>query len=275
MDDKVHYMLKLLTILIVTLSVTAQAGIADWFRRPHRTEVYTPRYNEVLSRQVGEYKNGPLIQNLKDHGMKLGDRVYLRAFKLNDIHSKNSFWSKNKDYGTLEVWIKDGLRYKLFKSYPIKKRSGHLGPKTKEGDRQVPEGFYSIDFDWLNFKSKFHLSMNVGYPNKYDQFHNYTGKYIMVHGSNRSIGCLAMGDQAIEEIFTITEKALKMGKRKMPIHIFPFRMSEENMQEATQLYPQYMAQWRELKKGYDYFETHRNPPKIKVKNGEYLIQKNN
>jgi murein L,D-transpeptidase YafK len=266
-------MVKFTIVLTAIFSFSLQAGIFDWFRKPDPNEVYSKRYKRVLERLVGQFKDGPLVQSLENSNFKLGDKIYLRAFKTNDIHSKNSFWSKNKDYGTLEIWIKDRFNYRLYKSYPIIKRSGKLGPKIKEGDRQVPEGFYEIDFEWLNFKSRFHLSMNVGYPNLYDQYHQRTGKYIMVHGSNKSIGCLAMGDKAIEEIFTITEKALKLGKRKIPIHIYPFRMTSENMKEAIELYPENASFWRKLKEGYDYFETHQIPPKVKIRDGEYIIKK--
>ena len=114
-----------------------------------------------------------------------------------------------KDESTLELYARShkDSRWTYIRAYPIKKQSGVLGPKLKRWDGQVPEGIYRITF--LNPNSLYHLSLRVGYPNKFDRKmgaadgRKQLGEDIMIHGDQVSIGCLAMGDDAIEEIFTL------------------------------------------------------------------------
>lgn len=116
-----------------------------------------------------------------------------------------------KDTGTLEVWASNGdSEFKKIKAYPILAASGESGPKLIEGDRQVPEGVYKII--GFNPNSSYHLSMKINYPNTFDLKHakndsrNNPGTNIFIHGQNASIGCLAMGDPAIEQLFTLVFK---------------------------------------------------------------------
>ncbi len=266
--------LTIMALLLIQYSAIAADVSQKWFRRhrPTYNTLYSQRYLEVLDRLIGAYNEGPLVADLEEKGLKLAERIYIRVFKLSNIENlTRKRFKRERNYGILEVWIKDRGHYRLFKSYPVIKRSGELGPKFKEGDRQVPEGFYTIAFDRLNFKSRFHLAMNIGYPNAFDRAHHRTGSYIMVHGSNRSIGCLAMGDSQIEEIFTLSEKALKKGKRVIPIHIFPFRLTKENLDLAREFYPEHMAFWQMLKPAYDKFERQHRVAKITIKNGKYIV----
>ncbi len=113
-----------------------------------------------------------------------------------------------KDTQILEIWASDNQpSFTLIKSYPIKAASGVLGPKLTEGDRQVPEGIYHIDS--FNPNSSFHLSMKLNYPNAFDlkyaklEARNEPGSNIFIHGKAVSIGCLAMGDEGIEELFSL------------------------------------------------------------------------
>jgi murein L,D-transpeptidase YafK len=108
----------------------------------------------------------------------------------------------------LEVWVSgDGKKYKLLHTYPILAASGVLGPKLREGDRQVPEGLYRVES--LNPNSLYHLALRVNYPNAFDLQHakeegrTEPGSDIMIHGKAASIGCLAMGDPAIEDLFVL------------------------------------------------------------------------
>ncbi len=172
------------------------------------------RFQEVQKRQR------PLLKAaLAEKGLVFGAPVFLRAFK------------ESKE---LELWVWDAKarKFVLFKTYPIKAASGKLGPKLVEGDRQVPEGFYAFGKAGLNPRSDFHLSFNIGYPNAYDRHHGRDGTFIMVHGNAVSIGCLAMGDPAIEEIYTLVEAALSKGQRFVRAHLFPFRMTDARMEAA-------------------------------------------
>ena len=191
---------------------------------------------------------GPgLSSRLEKSGFSLGNTVFLRVFKEESV---------------LEVWLESSkdLPNRLWHSYPIAKFSGTIGPKLREGDRQAPEGFYSVNHKSLNPNSSFHLSFDVGYPNHYDQKRNRTGSHIMVHGGNVSIGCFAMTDPAIEEIYLIVEAALNKGQDSIPIHIFPFRFTEERMLKAEINKEIWLDFWKNLKVGYDLFEVNKSPP---------------
>ena len=207
---------------------------------------------EYLTKQTYIYT--PLDERLKATGAQKGDPVYLRIFKSEAI---------------LEVWIEVEGEYKHLKDYPICAFSGHLGPKLKEGDRQSPEGFYRVYKRQLNPHSRFHLAFNLGYPNAYDRAHHRTGSYLMVHGDCRSVGCYAMTDKKIEEIYALVASALRHGQRYVPVHIFPFRMEDETMARYTHY--RWYDFWTKLKEGYDYFQVEGRPPRVDVVGGEYEI----
>jgi murein L,D-transpeptidase YafK len=183
-----------------------------------------------------------------------GNAVFLRVFK---------------EESQLELWVKGKHAFVLFKTYPICYFSGTLGPKMREGDFQVPEGFYTIRPQAMNPWSQFHLSFNIGYPNSFDRAHNRTGSLIMVHGNCVSTGCLAMTDPAIEEIYALVEAALMAGQTSVPIHLFPFRMTPTQMR-AHRNHPAHSF-WQDLKMGYDRFEPDYLIPKIRVQGKRYTF----
>lgn len=189
---------------------------------------------------------------------KVGDPIFIRIFKKESM---------------LEVWIKPAHEYILFKKYPICAYSGYLGPKLKEGDKQAPEGFYSVKINQLNPNSSYHLSFNLGFPNRYDRAHERTGSYLMVHGECVSIGCYAMTNPKIEEIYTLVEEALQHGQTSVPVHAFPFYMSDANMADHEE--NRWYEFWMELKVGYDYFEAEKLPPSIKVEDKRYVVYESN
>ena len=196
-----------------------------------------------------------LRRDLAAAGLVLGDPVYLRLFK----HERE-----------MEVWVrKDHGRYALFRRFPICTYSGALGPKLKQGDGQSPEGFYSVAAGQLNPSSQYHLAFNLGYPNAYDRRRGRTGDFLMVHGSCVSIGCYAMGDAQIEQIYTLVDAALRGGQRQVPVHIFPFRFSappDKGWQTGG-----WATFWLNLREGYDAFERSHLPPRITVTNGRYVV----
>ena len=182
-------------------------------------------------------------------GLRFGDPVFLRAYKRERL---------------LEVFVKgreDG-KFRLFRSYPIAGASGELGPKLREGDRQVPEGFYLVSAAAMNPESRFHLSFNIGYPNALDRFHGRTGSLIMIHGGRASIGCLAMTDPGIEEIYLLCDAALRGGQEAFPVHLFPFRMTDENL--AAMAGHPWRGFWDNLREGHGWFENRRVPPATTV-----------
>jgi hypothetical protein len=160
-----------------------------------------------------------------------------------------------KEESTLEVWKKEKAtgRYAHLKDYPICAWSGVLGPKLKEGDKQAPEGFYTIRPAQMNPKSSYHLSFNIGYPNDFDRAHGRTGTHLMVHGACSSAGCYSMTDEQIQEIYTLGRLAFEGGQREFQVQAFPFRMTAANM--AKHRDNPNMPFWRNLKEGYAHFEV--------------------
>ena len=146
--------------------------------------------------------------------------------------------------------------------------SGTLGPKTREGDMQAPEGFYRVSAKQLNPASNYHLAFNIGYPNEYDLAQQSTGSLIMVHGDVCSVGCFAMTDPVIEEIYLVIEAALKNGG-SVPVHVFPFRMTQERMGSGDAANREF---WMELLPGYEVFEKERRVPGITVADGKYVVR---
>jgi murein L,D-transpeptidase YafK len=195
-----------------------------------------------------------LDSRLAAHGVALGAPVLVRIFKLEF---------------ELELWMQRGDRFHLFATYPVCRWSGALGPKLREGDWQAPEGFYTVDMKALNPHSRWHRAFNLGFPNSLDQAHGRTGSYLMVHGGCSSIGCYAMTDPVIDEVWRLVSAALKRGQRRFHVHIFPFRLTEENL--ANRAGRPWAGFWRDLKPGYDLLETTRLPPRISICQGRYVV----
>lgn len=198
-----------------------------------------------------------LERDLAASGLRYGDPVLIRAFK---------------EERQLELWILNRAtgKFDLFRTYPIVAASGHLGPKLAEGDQQVPEGFYVVPPAAMNPDSKFHLAFNIGYPNEFDRAQHRTGGAIMVHGDRKSIGCLAMTDEKIDEIYSLCAAAHASGQAFFRIHLFPFRMSAERMAKAKG--DPNEGFWQNLKEGYDAFEITHMPPEVAVSGGRYQFQ---
>ncbi|QHV15176.1 2-dehydro-3-deoxyphosphooctonate aldolase [Akkermansia muciniphila] len=188
---------------------------------------------------------------LEPCGARVGSPVFLRAVKEDSV---------------LELWVKPDKSecYMLAKRYPIAAWSGKLGPKEKEGDRQTPEGFYEVEPSGLNPRSNYHLSFNIGYPNAYDRSLNRTGSFIMVHGRDVSIGCLAMTDSGIEEIYTMVEQALVHGQKNYPFVPTPARLSEEKDSPHA-------AFWADMARAWDWTERTRTPARVKAVHGRLVV----
>ncbi|MDP2354786.1 MAG: murein L,D-transpeptidase family protein [Beijerinckiaceae bacterium] len=176
-----------------------------------------------------------------------------------------------KKESVLEVWKQTRAgRYEILKTFPICRWSGQLGPKRREGDRQAPEGFYSVGPKQMNPNSQFHLSFDIGYPNAFDRAHGGTGAYLMVHGQCTSSGCYAMTDAQIEEVYALAREAFAGGQRAFQFQAFPFRMTAENI--ARHRSDANIAFWRQLKVGYDHFEATRSEPRVSVAAGRYAFE---
>lgn len=217
--------------------------------------IYSQIKESSLSKKVVKTQYPLLEKAFTEKELTFGNPVFMRIFKEDE---------------ELEIWVKKENVYELFKKYTICYFSGGLGPKKKQGDCKSPEGFYSVKPKHLNPYSTFHLSFDTGYPNEYDRANGYTGSALMVHGSCVSIGCYAMTDERIEEIYSIVQKAFEKGQQQIKLHIFPFRMTESKL--AKHKDSEYYTFWQSLKEGYDYFEKNNLPPDVTVSNKKYVIK---
>jgi murein L,D-transpeptidase YafK len=200
-------------------------------------------------------RHRPVLQYYVERsGAQWGAPVLLRVFK---------------QESELEVWVGDGTRFHKMRTYPICAWSGVLGPTQKQGDAQAPEGFYSVGLGDLRERSAYHLGFDLGYPNAYDRAHHRTGDFLLVHGRCVSIGCYAMGDYAIEQIYTLVEAALRHGQPRVEVHAFPFRFDAPPSADwRTQAWGPF---WQELEPAYHALEETGVPPTIRVVGGHYKV----
>jgi len=175
-----------------------------------------------------------------------------------------------KEEAEMEIWKKNRLgEFALLKTYPICRWSGDLGPKVKEGDRQAPEGFYTITPGQMNPNSNYYLAFNTGYPNAFDRAWNRTGSELMVHGDCSSRGCYAMTDEQMQEIYALARESFFGGQKSFQLEAFPFRMTAMNM--AKHRNNPNFAFWKMIKEGYDHFEATHQEPKVAVCEKRYVF----
>jgi murein L,D-transpeptidase YafK len=196
-----------------------------------------------------------VVDRLKSMGSDPGQGIVIRIFK---------------ETSQLELWKRTSAGgYKLFDTYEICAWSGGLGPKIVEGDRQSPEGFYTITPALLNPNSNYYLAFNTGYPNKFDRAHGRTGSNLMVHGDCSSRGCYSMTDESIAEIYALIRESFAGGNSSIQLQIFPFRMTPANL--AKHADSPHMSFWQNIKEGYDRFEIAKTPPVWDVCEKRYVF----
>lgn len=193
-----------------------------------------------------------LPDRLASGGFSLGAPIFMRIFK--------------REF-ELEVWLQRNGKFERFATYPICTWSGKLGPKFREGDHQSPEGIYVVDKSALNPNSSYHRSFNLGYPNAFDRAHGRTGSFLMVHGACASVGCYAMTDAQIDEIWTLVTASLAGKQKRFQVQVFPFRMTDDALQSRKDHAA--AGLWADLKVAHDHFEERRVPPLAYVCNKSY------
>jgi len=173
-----------------------------------------------------------------------------------------------KEESTLEVWKQDRTgEFALLSAYPICKFSGLLGPKIFEGDHQAPEGFYDITPDQMKLDR--YLAFNMGFPNAFDRSLGRTGSFLMVHGGCKSVGCYAMTDYAMDEIYGLVDEAFRAGQEKVQLEAFPFRMTTQNL--ARHADDPNTPFWEMLKTGSDAFLATGRSPTVAVCDQRYVF----
>lgn len=190
-------------------------------------------------------------------------RLYIRVFK---------------EEGEVELWGKsvDDKTFTYLTSYDICRRSGTIGPKRKQGDRQVPEGYYHIDR--FNPYSKYHLSLGVNYPNASDRILSdklKPGGDIFIHGRCVTIGCVPLTDEYIRELYVYCSEAKQAGQKRIPVTIFPAKLTADKLAALSTAYshaPEYIGLWTDLHLGYTYFNIHKELPSVKfLPNGRHRV----
>ena len=200
---------------------------------------------------------GSVVQGLRNMGSAPNQGMVVRIFKEESV---------------LEVWKKTSSgTYNLFKTYEICAYSGDLGPKFKEGDRQSPEGFYTITPGLMNPRSSYYLAFNTGFPNKFDRAWGRTGTYLMIHGDCLSVGCYAMTDEGIKEIYALARETFRGGNPSFQLQLLPFRMTEAKLAEHAD--SPHAPFWHDLKVGTDLFDATRRPPLWDVCERRYVFNR--
>jgi hypothetical protein len=198
---------------------------------------------------------GRLDERLHELGLSKGRAIYVRIFKAES---------------ELELWMQNGSgTFTRLAVYPICHWTGSIGPKLKEGDKQSPEGFYSVGVRQTRLVGRWRRAFNVGFPNLHDQLLNRTGSYILIHGGCSSTGCFAMTDPVQEEIYDLARAALAGGQERFQVHIFPFRMTDANL--ARHADHEWAHTWADLKPAYDSFERTHIPPRVALCGVRYKI----
>jgi murein L,D-transpeptidase YafK len=244
-------------ILVVAVLLCSFIAIPSFLKQqlkfPRVKEAYNHSYNQILSK----------LKVLKIEQSKVN--ILLIGYKQEK---------------SLNIYIrnKSGL-FTLFNTYDVCSQSGDLGPKFKSGDYQTPEGFYHIDR--FNPSSNFYLSLGINYPNSADKNRSHAGNLggdIFIHGNCVSIGCFAMTDKIIKEIYILSVLAKNAGQSKIPVIISPFNFNDSKNKNFTkninyQSYSDYFELWNSIKKGINIFKTTKSSPKITIdKKGNYKFQ---
>lgn len=199
-------------------------------------------------------READLSREFEAKGLKLGSPVFLRVYK----HTSE-----------MELWVQHGLHYELFKTYGICRWSGGLGPKHYEGDRQSPEGLYRITTQDLIVNQRWDRAMNINYPNSFDLVNHRSGSSILIHGGCGSIGCFAIQNQNVEDVYGAVRAALKSGQAYIPVLALPFRFSKLAPEKEDTL--QMNEFWADLRRADLLFERDRLPPVAWICDGRYYF----
>lgn len=221
------------------------------------------RYQRV--RTAFREKETVVINLFKDAKAQFPNpEIFIRIFKLEE---------------SVELWAKAASAdtFIQLKSYKICATCGDLGPKRKQGDLQIPEGFYHIS--GFNPFSIFYLSLRINYPNTSDRIlgnRNSLGGDIFIHGDCVTLGCIPLTDDKIKEVY-LSCVLTKAAGNKIPVHIFPFRFDDQYkyvLNTSKSRYKKHVKFWENLKTGFDYFEKNHQLPKVDVdrSTGLYLFK---
>lgn len=230
--------------------------------RPGATRSFLARQLEFPRVRRAYESRAARVAGLFEDRQVATPEVFFRVFKREQVLE---VWTRNREAGA----------FQLLSTYPVCKLSGRLGPKRRQGDLQIPEGFYEIDL--LNPTSQYHLSMRVDYPNAVDRARGgeeRLGGDIYIHGGCATIGCVPVTDEWIEEIYLIAVTARDAGQETIPVHIFPTRLDRAGLSWLGSTYgPEFVDYpfWQNLQEGYLAFEASRTVPVIGYDGARYTF----
>jgi len=190
-----------------------------------------------------------------------GINLFIRAFKKEQL---------------VEIWVKNqrARPYKKLLEYDFCQSSGILGPKRKEGDKQIPEGLYHINR--FNPKSNYYLSLGLNYPNESDKIRGdqqAPGSDIFIHGDCVTVGCIAITDNKIKELYILAQQADRNGQSVIPVHFYPAKLTDQNLDQLKKQYPKHLLFWQELKMFYDHFEQNKTLAAFRINSdGRYELK---
>jgi murein L,D-transpeptidase YafK len=250
--------LRFFLVLVLALLVSAPLGFSD-----------DEEEGDRAAQAAGRVQPG-LEKDLEKKGLRFGAPIFVRIFKES---SELEIWVQKEAEAVERGTTPPPPEFGLFRIYKICAWSGKLGPKQKRGDLQAPEGFYFVNRARMNPRSRFHLAFDIGYPNVFDRAHDRTGDYLMVHGNCVSIGCFAVTDAKVEEIYTLADAALNGGQRIFRVHCFPFRMTDKRMKKAAEddYEKTWLSFWENVREGYRWFEEKKRPPNVEVEEKRYVF----
>jgi murein L,D-transpeptidase YafK len=235
---------RLVCVLLGALAfLTAGFQDATAARRNERSSALTAVARETL-----------LAAEFAAKGLKLGSPVFIRIYK---------------QTSKMELWVQQGSRYVLFKTFGICRWAGGLGPKMYEGDRQSPEGLYHISSEDLIVNPRWHRAMNINYPNRFDVINGRGGSGILIHGKCGSVGCFAIQDGNVEEVYDAVRAALHKGQARIPVLALPFRFAKYAPARGDTL--KMNDFWTDLRRADLLFDRDRLPPTAYVCDGRYYF----
>lgn len=234
--------------------LAGMAGLSSFVGAPASASVSVP--SSQRSRRAEERGAMLLSPALRSEGSSLGAPVFIQIFKRPSV---------------LKLFMRQdhGERFVPIAHFPVCARSGDIGPKQREGDNQAPEGLYTVRPRQMNPHSSFHLSFNLGFPNAAERARGWTGSFLMVHGGCASIGCYAMTDPIIEQIWAVMAAAFRAGQPAIDVHCFPFSLSETDSEAHRG--SRFSEYWAEIAPAYQIFDRTQRPPRVRIRNGRYLV----
>ena len=246
---------------VARMRETTLAGVARLpTLRPGATRSFLARQLDFPRVRRDYEGRAPRVAGMLSNLSIATPEVFFRVFKREQLLE---VWVRNRGVGT----------YQLLSTYPVCKLSGRLGPKRRQGDLQIPEGYYDIDL--LNPESNYHLSMRVDYPNPVDVARGAGGRLggdIYIHGGCATIGCVPVTDEWIEELYLIAVHARDAGQETIPVHLFPTRLDDAGLDWLAATYGEGFIDypfWQNLQAGYLAFEHSRTLPEVGYDGARY------